>query len=97
VVIACLTAVTLPLAGCGNKAGDLTCQAFGEMSVSDRSKALNNLLSEHSLEVASVGNQMGVAQNVDSFCGSPAMLQMPATQNLDRTLNDAVNWDAERW
>lgn len=96
-VIGCLALATLSLAACGNKAGDVTCSAYGQQSVSDRSQTLDDLLSEHSLEVASMGNQLGVSQNVDAFCGTATMLQTPATKNLDRTLNDAVNWDAERW
>jgi hypothetical protein len=96
-LLGCLAAATLSLTACGNKAGDVTCSAFGQQSTSDRTQTLNDLLSEHNLEVASLGNQMGVSKNVDAFCGTATMLKTPATKNLDRTLNDAVNWDAKRW
>jgi predicted outer membrane protein len=92
-----LAVAALSLAACGNKAGDVTCSAFGQQGTSDRTQTLNDLLSEHSLEVASMGNQLGVSKNVDAFCGTATMLQTPATQNLDRTLNDAVNWDTKQW
>jgi hypothetical protein len=64
---------------------------------SEQSQTLDDLLGEHDLEVASSSNLIGVSRSVDDFCGSPALGGMPATQNLDRPLNDAVDWNAKQW
>jgi hypothetical protein len=80
-------AAPLLLAGCGNSAGDLTCQEYQAQSITDQTDTLRDLLNEHDLESGDVGNVQGVTAAVTSLCSS----------NSSATLDDATDWDSDTW
>lgn len=91
----------LALTGC-TSAGDMTCEEFGALSDSDRSDVLEDLLVEHRLDPLAVSNLVGVGTAVHTFCGTSAIAGMigepdPARTNLDRPLDEAVDWDSDTW
>lgn len=94
IVVAAITGVVAAGAGCSG-ASTMTCEEFGGLGYSEQSDALSSLLEEHRLDPLAVGNGLGAAQAVDSFCGTG--LQQPADTNLQTPIEDAIDWESERW
>lgn len=86
-------------AGCSDP-GATTCEEYGALSYNERDKVLKDLLVAHRLEPHHVGNNLGLMQSVDTFCGtytSVLTTDHAPTQNLSRPIDDAVDWDSETW
>ena len=97
VLAAAATAVVLT--GCSST-GSMTCSEYGDLDASGRQSALNSLLREHDLETLDAFNQIGLEENVDQFCGISTSFGddvEPATQNLDRPLDESTDWDSQYW
>lgn len=85
--------------GCSNP-GTTTCAEYGVLSYPERDDVLKDLLVSHRLEPNHLGNSLGVSQSVDTFCGTftnQLMGDRPATQNLNRPIDEAVDWDSDTW
>lgn len=89
------------LSGCGggvsDAAGSTTCFAFGELSLTERTALLAELLVEAGLDPHAQGNELGIRTAVDDFCGSATVPLSGASRNLDEPILKAVDWDAESW
>lgn len=94
-------AAALSLAGCAAP-GDTTCDEYAALSYEEQSQLERDLLRAHDLEPNSVGNSIGVRQNILSFCGLPGLNMVgggteTATQNTSSPIEDAVDWESTSW
>lgn len=80
--------LTWGLAGCGAQASP-TCAEYLDTPLASRDQLNMDLLRKHDLKTTDVGNITGVSAAVSSFCANPS--------NLDRSLDDAVDWSADTW
>ncbi len=93
-----LVLITASLAGC-SKASATTCAEYGEMTYAERQELLDDLLVEHRLEPADIGNSIGISESVNTFCGMTGIVTdtRPATKNLNRTLDESTDWNSPTW
>ncbi|MDO5727243.1 MAG: hypothetical protein Q4Q03_04905 [Bowdeniella nasicola] len=96
------TIVAVPLAiatmsGCGSS-GTMTCNEYGELDYDDRDEAITSMIREHDLRPYS--NPLGIVaiqEDVHNFCGISLNIPsetLPATMNLDRAIEQAIDWEA---
>lgn len=80
--------LTLGLSGCGSQASP-TCAEYLDTPLASRGELNMDLLRKHDLKTTDVGNITGVTAAVSSFCAN--------SSNLDRSLDEAVDWSADTW
>lgn len=91
-IAACVVLVTV-LSACSGS-GSTTCQQYGDTALTARGKLLTDLLRAHDLDTADPGNVLGVTNAVNAFC---ATYGAAARDNLDRSIDEAVDWSSPSW
>lgn len=79
----------LPLTACSSSAGDITCADYNNLSISNQSDVLRDMLDEHDLRQYDTGNISGITSNLTSYCDSGKHSKDP--------INKAVDWDSNQW
>jgi hypothetical protein len=87
--------ICLPSLGGCSSAGDTTCSEWGSMDQSQQSDVLTDLLRENRLDPLSWSNALGATEAIDAFCGSSMLT--PANRNMDRPIDEAIDWDSDTW
>lgn len=72
------------------------------MSYTERTDVERQLLNAHNLDPNSVSNSVGVAENIQAFCGLGALDayvegSKPASSNISASIEDAVDWESDSW
>jgi hypothetical protein len=91
----CAAAALTGLAACSS-AGSKTCSQYASMSFGDRLSLQRDLLGEHDLDTASMGNMTGVSEALDSYCGVSSYAST-GTKNSSSPIDQAVDWDSKYW
>lgn len=86
--------IVVLLSGCSAKAGDMSCEEFGQLPATQRTPKIMDMIEEHGLEPLS--NAMATASlsnDVTSFCGTGLVVMgLEATKNLDQPIRFGVDW-----
>lgn len=89
---ACVVLITALSACAGG--GAVTCRHYGDTALTARGKLLTDLLRAHDLDTADPGNVLGVTNAVNAFCGTYGAV---ARDNLERSIDEAVDWSSPSW
>lgn len=93
VVLGCAASLTI---SCG-ATGALTCSEYAAQTFTEQTDTIQALLTERRLEPNDVGNTLGASAAVNAFCGTPGLGSTDATRNVDRPIEEAVDWDSPTW